>query len=184
MGRISKMPRAEQWADRICIQLGKSVEAVIEVGRLLNEAQKDLPEGEWCRFFDNGLVPFSRQWAAKYMAIARNQVISNVKDPLRLPAAVETLYALAKADQATLKNALRDGVITPDMPRKAVAALMPSRATARVVTPKQVDSIEASLTAIQDRLSELWDRHPREHATIQAAISSWETYFAMKREAV
>ena len=44
---LVRMPRADEWADRICRQLGKSVEAIIEVGRLLVAAKAKLPHGEF-----------------------------------------------------------------------------------------------------------------------------------------
>jgi hypothetical protein len=124
-------PRAEQWADRICVELGKSVESILEVGRLLIKAKSDLHHGEWLRLFDDGLLPFKRSWAEMFMAIAKNQLL-NSHDRGNLPPAVGTLYQLTRADPTKLKNALKDGVITPDMPRKAVAALMPVKPEPRV----------------------------------------------------
>ena len=38
---------AEQLAERITVQLGKTVEAIIEVGRLLIKAKADMPHGEF-----------------------------------------------------------------------------------------------------------------------------------------
>ncbi len=127
-GTLTRMPRAEQWADRICAQLGKSVEAIIETGRLLIRAKADIAPGEWVRFFDEGLVPFSVNTAQRLMKIAAHPQLSNAAHVQHLPPSWGTLYELSKAEPLKLKNALKDGVITPDMPRKAVAALCPPRA--------------------------------------------------------
>jgi len=124
MGRLSKMPKAEQWAAQICTQLGKSVESILEIGRLLEKAKADLVHGEWGRMFTDGLVPFSQQTANKLMAIAADLVLSNPAHVRSLPPAWGTLYELSKVPDNTLKNALRDGVITPDMPRRAVQDLV------------------------------------------------------------
>ena len=56
-------PLADQWAERICVQLRKSVESIIQVGRLWVEAKDDLEHGEWGRLLDDKLVPFSQDTA-------------------------------------------------------------------------------------------------------------------------
>lgn len=144
MTSLAKQPRAEQWADRICAQLGKSVEAIIETGRLLVKAKTDLVHGEWGRLFADNLLPFSQQTANKFMAISENQLLSNPAHGRNLPATWTTLYELTKAEPTTLKNALRDGVITPDMPRSAVAELLAPKPAARVavvdVEPDDTDT--------------------------------------------
>lgn len=122
MGKLTKLPRAEQWADRICAQLGKTVESIFEVGRLLVKAKADLTHGEWLRMFDEGLLPFKKSWAEMFMAVAKNQLL-NSHDRGNLPPVVGTLYELSTVPDADLRNAFRDGLITPDMPRKAVMAL-------------------------------------------------------------
>lgn len=134
MSSLSTMPRAEQWAGRICTQLGKSVESIIDVGRLLVKAKDDLPHGEWGRLFEDELIPFSHQTANKLMAVAGNSLLSNPAHVRNLPPSWGTLYELTQVPELTLKNAIRDGVITPDMPRKDVKALMPSRPV-RVTPP-------------------------------------------------
>jgi hypothetical protein len=114
----------EQWADRICTQLGKSVEAIIDVGRLLIAAKADLPHGEWGRLFDERLVPFSQETARQLMTVASHPLLSNSNHGGNLPPSWRTLYELTRLPEATLQHAIADGLITPDMPRKAVQALL------------------------------------------------------------
>jgi hypothetical protein len=160
-GKLTKLPRAEQWADRIRTQLGRNVEAIIEVGRLLVKAKADLPHGEWGRLFDDDLLPFSQQTASKWMAIAEHPLISNPAHVRSLPPAWSTLYELTKAEPSKVKNALKDGIITPDMPRKAVAALLPpkkKKIRALVVLdqiPRSTDDDDA--IAIRDALRPVRD---------------------------
>lgn len=146
MTKVTKMPRAEQWADQICSELGKSVESTIEVGRLLKKAKDDLGHGEWGRLFDDGLLPFGQEMARLYMRVAANPLLTNSKHVWNLPPAVSTLAKLADADQAKLKNALKDGVIRPDMPRKAVKALLPpARKRERAVSSSRTDETSTDL---------------------------------------
>lgn len=126
-GKLTKMPRAEQWAERISTQVGKSVESIVEVGRLLVKAKADLAHGEWGRLFSDELIPFSHRTANRLMAIAQNPILSNSTHVSNLPPSWGSLYELTKVEPAKLKNALKDGVVTPDMKRSDVVALLPAR---------------------------------------------------------
>jgi hypothetical protein len=126
-GKLTRMPRAEQWAQRICAQHAKSVESIIEVGRLLSEAKTALVHGEWTRLFSDDLLPFGKRSADMMIAVADHSVLSNEKHASSLPPSWFTLYQLTKVPSDVLRNALKDGVITSDMPRKAIKLLMPAR---------------------------------------------------------
>lgn len=125
MGKLTRMPRAEQWADQICTQLGKSVESIIEVGRLLVRAKKNLPHGEWGRMFDEKLVPFGQRTGNYLMAVAEHPLISNSKYISNLPPSWIALYELTKVEPKRLSAAFKDGIISPDMKRRDVKALLP-----------------------------------------------------------
>lgn len=124
-GKLTRLPRAEQWANQICAQLGKSVESIIDVGRLLLKAKADLVHGEWGRMFSDELVPFSRQTAFRLMAIAEHPQLSNVTHVQHLPPSWGSLYELTKVEPKRLSAAFKDGIITPDMQRRDVKALLP-----------------------------------------------------------
>jgi DUF3102 family protein len=143
---VSRTSGAERWADRICSQLGKSVEAIIEVGRLLVKAKTELPHGEWKRMFDSDLVPFGIRTAQRLMVIAGHPVISNATHASYLPASWMTLYNLSKVEPKRLNAAFKDGIITPDMPRKAVAALLPPRRAKH-----ETDSLAEPVTVLWSR---------------------------------
>jgi hypothetical protein len=116
-----------KWAERIRTQLGKTVEAIIEVGRLLVKAKGDLEHGEWGRLFEDGLVPFTQNTAQRLMLIAEHPQLSNTAHVQHLPPSWGTLYELTKVEPKRLTAALNDGTITPNMKRSAVAELLPTR---------------------------------------------------------
>jgi hypothetical protein len=120
-----KRHQAEEWADQITVQLGRTVESIIEVGRLLIASKKGLPHGEFGRMFTDNLVPFGQRTADRLMAIAANPVLSNSTHGSNLPPSWRTLYELTKVDQPKLKAALKDGLITPDLKRRDLVALLP-----------------------------------------------------------
>ncbi len=126
-GKLVKLPRAEQWAARISTQLGKTVESIIEVGRLLVKAKADLAHGEWGRLFDKELLPFSRETAFRLMKVSQHQILSNVTHAQHLPPRWDSLYELTKVEPKRLTAAFKDGTITPDMKRRDVKALLPHR---------------------------------------------------------
>lgn len=136
MGKLSK-PRAEKWAGEIRTQLGKSVESIIAVGQLLTKAKAELVHGEWGRMFEDQLVPFNARTAQRLMAIAANPELSNATHASFLPPSWTSLYELTKVEPDTLHNALRDRVITPDMKRSDVAALLPAKTRAERPAPAE-----------------------------------------------
>lgn len=136
---IATMPEAERWADAICTQLGKTVESIIKVGQLLAKAKAGLPHGEWGRMFNNKLVPFGQRTADRLMVVAQHPTLSNSTHASNLPPSWMTLYELTKVEPKRLKAAFKEGLITPDMPRKAVAALLPPKQNRGPATKKQID---------------------------------------------
>ena len=119
--------RAEHWADRICTQLGKTVESIIEVGRLLLKAKADLTHGEWGRLFEDDLVPFGQNAAGQLMKVASHPLLSNSDHGKNLPPSWRTLYQLSRVEPKRLSAAFRDGVIKPDMKRSEVSVLLPAK---------------------------------------------------------
>jgi len=156
MGAVAKLPLAEQWASRICTQMGKSVESILDIGRLLIKAKSELAHGEWGRMFDDQLIPFGVRTAEMLMSVALHPVLSNTKHVSHLPASWGTLYALTQVPDVALRNALRDGVITPDMERKAVQELVPRQAgpvrKAEVVVMEEEGESNEAPAVIRDPL--------------------------------
>jgi len=126
--KLARAPRAEQWAHKINTASARSVESILEIGRLLHAAKRDLAHGEFGRLFDERLIPFSQNTADRLMAIAGNPVLSNSAHVQNLPPSWGTLYELTKIPGPVLRNAIKDGIITPDIPRKAIAGLLPAGA--------------------------------------------------------
>ena len=85
----------EQWAARIAGAWRKSVEAILEAGRLLIEAKAALPHGAFADMIESDL-PFGARMAQMLMAIARNPRLVNAKHVSLLPPHVGTLYELTK----------------------------------------------------------------------------------------
>ena len=73
------------------------MESIVEVGRLLSKAKKNLDHhGEWGRMFDDGLIPLSQNTANRYMAVANNSQLSNSQHAANLPSSWYTLYEVAE----------------------------------------------------------------------------------------
>jgi hypothetical protein len=159
---ITTLPRAELWADQIRIELGKTVESILETGRLLIKAKADLTHGEWGRMFDERLLPFCQETGRRYMLIARHPVISDSTHVWNLPSSWGTLYELTKIPEQNLKNALADGVITPDMQRSAVRGLMPQKTKEPVVeTVTAPPPLSRECVAIEGATNGVIKRLPR-----------------------
>src|SRR5271165_4768478 len=103
-----------QWAGRISAAWQKSVDSIIETGRLLLAAKADpkMQHGEWGTMVESDL-PFNRHTAHKLMQIAGDKRLTNVSQGKHLPPSWTTLYELTKLDDATFDQKLRDGSIDP-----------------------------------------------------------------------
>jgi len=129
-GKLVDVSNAEKWAAQICNKLSKSVDSIVEVGRALVSAKKELAHGEWQRLFDERMVPFSQSAAERLMKIATHPLLSQSAHASILPPSWYTLYELTKLPQTELARAIDEGRVTPDMPRNVVKSLMPLSAVA------------------------------------------------------
>lgn len=178
--KLVRLPLAEQWAERICGQVGKSVESIIECGRLLLKAKDDLAHGEWGRLFNDRLIPFSPNTAQRLMAVASHPQLSNTAHVPHLPPSWGTLYELTKVEPQRLQAAFKDHLITPDMERRDVRALM---LTTSGDMPRHTTSFDAQATDIADRAavpseSSTGEKPPREAARRPLAPPSNGVQFA------
>ena len=122
MTMMSVITERTQWAGHIAAAWQKSVDSIIETGRLLLAAKADpkMQHGEWGTMVESDLS-FNRHTAHKLMQIAGDKRLTNVSQGKHLPPSWTTLYELTKLDDDTLKRKLRDGTIHPGMRRKDVA---------------------------------------------------------------
>jgi hypothetical protein len=101
----------DQWRTSIESAWQKSVESVIEVGRLVKQAKEEL--GSSYALLETQL-PFSSTVAAFLVKIAEHPVLSDSQYYSKLPNGYNTLYYLASVDEETLKEQLDKGEVTPD----------------------------------------------------------------------
>jgi N6-adenosine-specific RNA methylase IME4 len=107
------------WADRIAAAWQKSVEGVIEVGRLLTEAKAALDHGAFTEMIERDL-PFKARTAQRLMAIAADERLSNPTHVSLLPPHWGTLYELTKLSNEQFEAKIASGAIHPEMERRDV----------------------------------------------------------------
>jgi hypothetical protein len=135
---------AQACADRVIDHLGEAFEAVLAVGRALEEAKAEMPHGAWERMFKGHPraverpIPFSVRTAQMYMAIARNPVLEKTNHGSLFPTSWRTLYELSKVDRSVLENAIADGASTqrwsarrPRASRRRISSRSPSSGARR-----------------------------------------------------
>lgn len=119
--------KPERWAQRIRDAHSKTVESIIQTGRLLLEAKADCDHGEWGEITGEttgqSLLPFAWRTAQRYMDIARHSFLSNPTHGSDLPASWRTLYELSQLPPIDLEEDLKAGRIHPDMTRADAIAL-------------------------------------------------------------
>jgi hypothetical protein len=121
LAALEPMPGApaSAWAARITACWRASVEAILEVGRLLTAAKEALPHGEFGKMVEADL-PFGDRTAQMLMAIAADPQISNPKFISHLPANWGALYELStlKLNEEQFERGIEKGAICPDAERK------------------------------------------------------------------
>jgi len=112
---------AQAWAARITACWRASVEAILEVGRLLEAAKEALPHGEFGKMVETEL-PFGDRTAQMLMAIAADPQISNPKFISHLPANWGALYELSTLElsEEQFEAGIEKGSISPDLDRKVL----------------------------------------------------------------
>lgn len=117
----------EAWALRINSAWRRSLESVIETGRLLIDAKANLVErGQWQRMVGD-LLDFSPDTAQRLMAIARDQRLTDAAHVRFLPRSYSTLHELTKLSDEEFQRGLAEKIICPDMERKDVEILRPTQ---------------------------------------------------------
>ena len=126
-------PNVRSWkafADAINHAWRKSAGDFIECGRLLEEANAELPRDAFNAMVKSKL-DFVPSVARKLIRIAANRTLCSPGN--KLPPAWTILYQLSQLPEATLKAALADGRIHPGMSRKDAIALKPSKKTTTAI---------------------------------------------------
>jgi hypothetical protein len=110
--------RRADYAERIKTAWRKSVEAIIETGRLLIEAKEELGYGPWTTLVVEDLG-FSERTANRLVAIADHALLRTHVSVL--PAAWGTLYQLTRLPEPLLLTKIETGKLTPETERQHVA---------------------------------------------------------------
>jgi hypothetical protein len=125
MGKIGGKRRgkntrsAEEFAKIIVASWRTMVEGVLETGRLLIEAKKELPHGEFEDMIGEKL-PFGSRTAQRLMRVAEHPILSNPTHVSLLPPSWGTLYRLAELPDDVLTEMIEDRKLHCEITRKEV----------------------------------------------------------------
>jgi hypothetical protein len=130
------------------------VEGIISAGRVLIQANDELPHGEWLDWLENDLHLHPRK-AQMLMLIARHPVLSNAYHWYAFPPSWRTLYELTqlcrpKQNPQRMLDLITSGKINPFMTREDAQALVTGK--------KQEDGkliLSAELARVMRQLDQL-----------------------------
>lgn len=111
-----------RYVQRIQIQLNKTLQGFIEIGKILAEAEEKLGRKSWLDMVNYDL-PFSRRTAEKLVKIAEDKRITNPAYMQALPPHWTSLHELTFLDDDQFDDAIKNGSIHPDVERKDITAL-------------------------------------------------------------
>jgi N6-adenosine-specific RNA methylase IME4 len=106
-----------EWAARITASWRESVNSIFEVGRLLQQAKKNLEVTTWRELCD--LLPFGENTAYRLIAIASDdKLFAHMQI---LPPHWGTIYELTKLSDDAFEAAVEEGVINSEMQHKDIS---------------------------------------------------------------
>jgi hypothetical protein len=114
--------RLEVFTARFRAAIKKSIEGIIEAGRVLIEAKAQLEHGQFTDWLENELR-FPAREAQTLMYLARDEVISNPSNYTALPVSPRTLWELTQIPKPQLRELIADGTINPAMRIEDAVAL-------------------------------------------------------------
>ena len=94
MNEVIPFKPVTEWAAQINAEWRKSVEGIINTGRLISQALEEIQHGEKEAFYS--LLPFSEQTAKKLRQIGEDKRISDRAHVRDLPPSWGTLYELSR----------------------------------------------------------------------------------------
>jgi hypothetical protein len=112
-----------KYAQRIANCPRKSVNSIIECGRLLIAAKDELKHGEFLKMIENNL-PFKRSTAQALMKIAADGRITKYQQAGSLPAHWSTLAKLTQLPDAAFEARIADGRIHSGLERRSAAEMI------------------------------------------------------------
>jgi hypothetical protein len=165
-------------ADRVNRYITKSVENIIAAGQELAAAKQKVGHGQFERLFHDhprhvkDPIRFSARHAQKLMAIANHAVLRQGDHCSLLQNATSTLYQLALLPASTVRRALDDGRIHPEMEARDVKYLSPGSDRPAPPRLNGARSDEAIEREIASTLRTWWQRFPHKHAFIVEEVQA------------
>lgn len=152
--------QADYWAPGINAEWRKSVEGILNVGRLLVAAKEACEHGEFMRLFkghDKAVsepLPFGIHTADRLMAIATKPAIADCAHAHTLPQSWGTLYELTKLDDEQIVAGIKAGEITAEMTRAEASALRadPAEQPGQPPHEEMADAMEKAVARFVGRL--------------------------------
>lgn len=146
---VSVVGTGGAWATAIRSAWHKSVEGIIECGRLLCEAKAALPHGEFGQMCAKEL-PFNTRIGQMLMAISNDERVLNAIHGSYLPTSYRTLYDLTRLNDEQWALAESRGLLRPDLERNEVAAIrkLDTRYTQVGATPSETTCTVGDLESL------------------------------------
>ena len=113
------------YAQRITNCQRKSIQSIVECGRLLIVAKKELKHGEFLKMIENNL-PLKRSSAQAFMKIAADGRITKYQHAGCLPAHWSTLVKLTQLPDAAFEARIADGRIHSGLERRSAVEMIDS----------------------------------------------------------
>jgi len=140
------------WIGEINLAYGCSPGRIIITGEILNQAKIALVHGQWMSMFEKGKLVFGLRTAEMFMRVARHPILSNRNYFSNLPASCAVLYLLSRLSPDLVEQAIRIGVIHPELKLREARRLFQSAQANEPSAPTQPAPPAFDLTRQSNRV--------------------------------
>lgn len=151
----TNLTERQKYAARIQQTMSRTVEAILDTGKILCEAKAKLKHGEWTLMIENDL-PFTARTIQRLMAITHDPRLSNPTHVSLLPPSWGTLYQLSQLHDDEFERGIQEGLIRPDMKRSEVKRLhsVPGHVAAAAASGATVPTEQVTGVVAPDGISD------------------------------
>jgi hypothetical protein len=142
---VSYMKQIETYSNKISAAWYKARDSIIEVGALLNDAERNLKPLEFRNLkkhlSDNNVM--GKSTISKLMTISKSPRVSSPDVIPLLPSSYATLYEIVRLGEDEFKKGISDGIINATMEQQDVRSLASKRSSSPTIDSQSLLSVSA-----------------------------------------
>ena len=162
----------DDWISQIKSLWAHGAVSIFDLARLVLQARRSLPYGEWAALWQPGLMPFSKRKAEMLVAIGDGLGGLDAHTCAHLPRSWRVLYFLSRLKRVDLLREIESSVIHPKITFKQAQELVARLRGKRTQSEVRPFNVQQRLRHFQDFVQTTFNQWSRaEHALAARALA-------------